>query len=1018
MNKEVTAVDFLSGGGEMGKLMRSMNWNSTPLGEVESWPQSLKTCVRIVLTSRQPMFVWWGKELINLYNDAYLSIIGGKHPDALGKPASYVWKEIWDQVGPRAETAMRKNEGTYDEAMLLIMERNGYPEETYYTFSYSPVPGDDGGTGGIICANSDDTQRILGERQLRTLKDLGKNISGCRTEQAVYEAAIDVFRQNPQDFPFALIYQVQQEGQLVRLAGKTSDDVPSGVSPVEFNLTAANNTAIIATAVQTNKIGIWENMQERFESLPSGPWQQSPGTLLEIPISLSGQKTPHAVLSVGLNPYRQPDEKYLDFFQLVADQVAAGISNVLAYEAERKRAEALAEIDRAKTDFFSNISHEFRTPLTLMLGPLEELLNSGKEEFSSQHVATIESIHRNAIRLLRLVNSLLDFSRIEAGRAKAHYSRVDIAAFTTDLAGNFRSVIENAGLKYKVTCKPVTLPVYVDKEMWEKVVLNLLSNAFKYTLKGEIGIDLTTENSKVILSVRDTGPGIPAKELSHMFERFHRVRNNTGRTHEGTGIGLSLVKELVNLHQGTITVDSTEGQGSMFIVTIPTGKDHLPAAQVTETIHLYESGLADLYIKEAVSVTLADPQNNNEQLNILKDEIPATGAHPVNGKSAKSYVLVVEDNVDMREYIHRLLSPYYKLEMAPNGKYALDKVKRESPDLIISDIMMPIMDGIELLNILKSDPVTQRIPVILLSARAGEEARIAGIETGADDYLVKPFSAKELLARVRVQIKIAHERNAAREDLEKLVTERTAELLKKNNELEQFAYVASHDLQEPLRKIQTFTEMLQDDLGDLNDTSRNYLSRITAASDRMTTLIKDLLNFSRLSDKEIKFEQVDLNEIADRVQDEFELLIKQKNAVISKNGLPVIDGIPLHLYQLFYNLVSNSLKFSQEGISPLITIHASRMADEEVIKYPELHTGVIYHCIQFTDNGIGFHQQYAEQIFSIFQRLNDQRAYRGTGIGLSLCRKIVLNHNGKIFAESAENQGASFYILLPEKRDS
>src|ERR1700759_4834165 len=170
----------LAGGGELGGRMRAIDWSQTPLGPVNAWPQSLKTCMRIILTSRQPMFVWWGKDLINLYNDAYKSIVGGKHPEALGQPARDVWREIWDQVGPRAETAMRANEGTYDEALLLIMERNGYPEETYYTFSYSPVPNDQGGVGGIICANTDDTRRIIGERQVSLLRELATATADAR----------------------------------------------------------------------------------------------------------------------------------------------------------------------------------------------------------------------------------------------------------------------------------------------------------------------------------------------------------------------------------------------------------------------------------------------------------------------------------------------------------------------------------------------------------------------------------------------------------------------------------------------------------------------------------------------------------------------------------------------------------------------------------------------------------------------------------------------------------------------
>ena len=219
------ALELFSGNSELSALMRAKDWSRTPLGPPEQWPQSLKTCVRIVLTSRQPMFVWWGEALINLYNDPYKAIVGGKHPEALGQPASVVWREVWDQIGPRAEIAMRRNEGTYDEALLLIMERHGYPEETYYTFSYSPVPNDQGGTGGIICANTDDTRRIIGERQLGLLRELGSRTAEARSVEDACRLAALGLDTNPRDLPFAMVYLLDPSKEHLVLAGA------SGIAP-------------------------------------------------------------------------------------------------------------------------------------------------------------------------------------------------------------------------------------------------------------------------------------------------------------------------------------------------------------------------------------------------------------------------------------------------------------------------------------------------------------------------------------------------------------------------------------------------------------------------------------------------------------------------------------------------------------------------------------------------------------------------------------------------------------------
>ncbi len=1002
---KTVAPEFLAGGGEMGERIRSRDWSKTPLGPVENWPQSLKTCVRIILTSRQPMFVWWGRDLINLYNDAYKSIVGGKHPEALGMPASEVWKEIWDQAGPRAATAMERNEGTYDESLLLIMERNGYPEETYYTFSYSPVPGDEGGTNGIICANTDDTERIVGERQLMTLKDLGKHLPDSLGDDDIYNRTISILKENPQDFPFACIYKADLKTGMLQMSGKTDDSLSAAILPDALEIGSSVGLQWqFHEAIHTNKTVVVSGLKDRYGQLPSGNWSISPDQALVIPIVQSGQICPFALLIVGLSPYRPLDEKYRSFFQLVADQIASGIVNVHTVEEAHKKADALMEIDRAKTVFFSNISHEFRTPLTLMLGPLEELL-SQEDTFTPEQEAHITATHRNALRLLRLVNTLLDFSRIEADKVQAQYFPVDLTELTEDIASTFRSAMEHAALHFTVSCGTLTMPAYVDREMWEKIILNLLSNAFKYTLRGSITVSLKQENDHAILRVEDTGVGIPEDEIPHMFERFHRVKHTRGRTYEGTGIGLSLVKELVLLHHGDISVESEEGIGSTFTVRLPLGNAHLPEDQVNEkSINNHLSGLSEAYINEALHLGRDNGAGTSENVQAGED---------------KARVLVVDDNADMRDYLQRLLEKQYSVDTAANGKEALDKIMVHPPELVISDIMMPEMDGIQLLQHIKLEPLTNSLPVILVSARAGEEAKIEGYDIGADDYLTKPFSAKELLARVRAQVRISRlHRHAidilqhSAELLEKKVEERTAELVRKNSELEQFAYIASHDLQEPLRKIRTFSDLLQKSLQN-GAPVNNYFDKIQSSAERMTQLINDVLNYSRLSNRDEQFVDIDLNIILQQVKGDFDLLIEQKQAIIKDSCLPVVKGISSQLQQLFINLIGNSLKFSDK--QPLITIKGSVITETERALYPELRDNMPYVRLEFADNGIGFEPQFSEKIFTIFQRLNERRLYDGTGIGLALCKKIVENHHGVIRAVGKPNEGATFIVVLPGK---
>jgi len=744
--RTTTSLDFLSGGGEMGERIRNFDWSQTSLGDPKQWQNSLRTCVRIMLSSSQPIWIGWGNDLIKLYNDPYIDIVRGKHPGALGQPASVVWKDIWKDIEPLLSRAMIKDQGTYVEAQLLIMERSGFPEETYYTFSYTPVLGDDGKPAGIICYNVSDSERIINERSLKTLQQMD-TLAQKKTEREVYEQASKALETNDKDFPFALIYKIEDDGSKATLVASTDNTEDHSEIRKEINLEKPGiHSTNIAQAVAENRI-IESINNGRWKNLPKGAWDVMPHGFVHVPIKAANKKFPFAILTIGLNPYRKFDTSYQNFVQLIADRISLGVNNVMANEEERKRIKALEELDKAKTIFFSNISHEFRTPLTLMLGNIEEALN--EPESVPKNLERMNATHRNAMRLLKLVNTLLDFSRIESGRQKAFYSLTDIVSYTNNLAANFRSIVEKAGLKFIVKADSIIQPVYIDKQMWEKIVFNLLSNAFKYTLEGSITLRLFTDNENVFFEVEDTGVGIPEKELPRMFERFHRVENVVGRSYEGTGIGLSLIKELVQLHGGTIDVKSKEGKGSIFIVKIPFGKEHLPAEQTYETPLGLEDVVSDAYIEEAISLL-----ENKEH------------AHLNSGSTDHiSTVLVVDDNADMRQHIQSLLQKHFTVLTAANGMEALQKLRSEKPSLVLSDIMMPVMNGIELLKAIKEDKQHNHIPVILLTARAGEESKIEGYQTGADDYLVKPFSGKELFARIDAQIKIAKKRDNAEQNI-------------------------------------------------------------------------------------------------------------------------------------------------------------------------------------------------------------------------------------------------------------
>ena len=369
-------------------------------------------------------------------------------------------------------------------------------------------------------------------------------------------------------------------------------------------------------------------------------------------------------------------------------------------------------------------------------------------------------VQRNGLRLLKLVNTLLDFSRIEAGRVQAVYEQTDLATFTAELASVFRSAVERAGLSLVVDCPPLSELIYIDRDMWEKIVLNLLSNAFKFTFSGEIRVQirLKEQGGSVELVVQDTGTGIPAEELPRLFERFHRVEGARGRTHEGSGIGLALVNELVRLHGGTVRVESEVDKGTTFTVRVPTGKTHLPADRISAASTLASTALGAAPYVEEVLRWLPDSFDEDSPSWISKPDLHqgSRGLPVCTGR-----ILLADDNADMRDYVYRLLRERYEVEAVADGIAALAAARRQTPDLVLSDVMMPGLSGFELLKELRAMPDTREIPIILLSARAGEESRIEGLEAGADDYLVKPFSTRELLARVAANLELARVRREA-----------------------------------------------------------------------------------------------------------------------------------------------------------------------------------------------------------------------------------------------------------------
>ncbi|HET8701535.1 MAG TPA: GAF domain-containing protein, partial [Nitrococcus sp.] len=839
------ADTFLAGGGKMGTLIRSKDWSKTPLGRVDSWAQSLRSAAGIMLNSRYPIALYWGPDLALLYNDAWSPIPGSKHPRVLGRPAREVWPEIWSEIGPLFEHVFATGEGTWSEDQLLPMYRHGYTEECYFNFTFSPIRGDDGEVKGVFNAVIETTERVLGERRLRTLSDLSARVQEVRHAKEACERAARSLELNPVDVPFALIYLSDKAGTAAHLVATARIEPTHTTAPSRIDLSGELTAAVwpLRAVADTNQALEIREVCTRLGSLPGGPWPEPATDAIVLPLTAPGHQTcPIGFLIAGVNPRRRFDPQYRSFFDLAAGHIASGLTNARAYEEERARAEALAELDRAKTVFFSNVSHEFRTPLTLMLGPVEDALADAEHALSKPQRERLDVAHRNSLRLLKLVNTLLDFSRIEAGRAQASYEPTDLARFSADLASNFRSACERAGLKLLVDCPPLPESVYVDRDMWEKILLNLLSNAFKFTFEGEIAVRLAAVDGAAELSVRDTGVGIPEAELPRLFERFHRIEGQRSRTYEGSGIGLSLVQELVKLHGGTLRTESAVGQGTGFTVRIPLGAAHLPGERIGVERSLASTAVrAQAYVEEALRWLPDAPERSEAAADIpAPDELaPGCGAR----------VLLADDNADMRAYVCRLLGEQYVVEAVADGEAALEAIRARRPDLVLADGMMPRLDGFGLLRTVREDPELCSLPVIMVSARAGEEARVEGLEAGADDYLVKPFAARELLARVENNLKLARVRQQATETLR----ESEARLRALVNASSYVVYRMSPDWGE-LRQLQG-----RDFIADTKRPSRSWLQKYIHPDDqpRVMAVINEAVRTKSLFELEHRVRRVD-----------------------------------------------------------------------------------------------------------------------------------------------------------------
>jgi PAS domain S-box-containing protein len=842
-----TKTRFPAADSETGKLIRSINWDETALGPPESWPQSLITSINICLSSRFPMAVLWGSDLIQFYNDAYGEIIGSKHPTAMGLPCRDVWREVWHIIGDILEEDVLKNgRSTLSENQLMILNRKGYPEECYFTFSYSPIFSGDS-IEGVFCAIQETTQEIINRKHLSILQSLSEHISDVHSVVKVFQKATEIFEKEVRDFPFTVIYKLSEGSASAERVCFSGIDEQHPVSLASIDLASGTKNAVLMNRViSTGKVVIH---QYEEPVIPGGEFGTGIQQSLLVPILQKEKRNPVAILHIGINPYLKLTEEYLHFFKLIVDQL----------------------------EFEVNVS-----------------INILANKLAEKKLRESEDHYRLAIEVTQLATWDLNLQTFEL----THSPRL----------------AEILGYDSTKTLTHQMMHDHIHPEDLYPVV----ERAFDTALQTAV----YNYDSRIIW---------PDKTL-------HWIRT-----------------------QGKVLYDEKNIPSRM--LGIMTDITELKNAE--QALRESEKRFRTVADTAPVMIWMADRERNCIFLNKCWSEF--TGI-PINEGLRGGWTTVVHPD-DLPGTSAKFIKAYE----------------------------------------------THTVYTQELRIRNSQGAYIWIMDHAVPRYSAEGF----FLGYIGSSINI-HEQKNAKEELENRVIERTLELKKANEELrktnkelEQFAYVSSHDLQEPLRKIQTFSQLLFNKIDETKTAERNYLEKINNSAFRMSELIRDLLNLSKLSNVDEEFADVDLSQILENVKTDFEVLIKQKDAELHIQKLPVIRAIPIQMNQLFYNLISNALKFSEKP--PVIRVFYAIITADELRPYN--FQGDIksnnYIKITFVDNGIGFEQNYADQIFVIFQRLNDRSKFTGTGIGLAICKKIVENHNGFITVESKIDQGTTFNIFLP-----
>ncbi|KAJ3328748.1 hypothetical protein HDU76_009361 [Blyttiomyces sp. JEL0837] len=778
------------------------NWEKTPMGRMESWPTVVLSTISVIMNVSEPMCVIWGEERSIIYNDAYAHLYSFP-PESVGDSIMSLRKQAFERGGREMVDRVLRGETLRLRAYSRMIKRSDESwEERLFSSNMWPVRNEFGYIEGCQVLFIDITAAILAEERMVHLKRSLEKLMALTSTDQLFRDYPNITSEASKHISYSAIYMLDDAKSVLTRAAVYNLEDTNPALPAAIKVSASNPRMFPVNECFKNKTIMEVHNVSGFSTLPSGqPDNVFAREAILVPFHLATKNDTiryEGVLVVGVCAHRNLDDGFKEFASLLAGNLIQAFGVIDSFQMERKRVDDFARLDEQKTRFFTSISHEIRAPLSLVLGPIEDCMSSQLEDIllpalpndseassgqasKKEHfIRKMTMAHENAVRIRVLVDRLLDFHKLEAGKMKPRFVQINnLTLITKNTIEIFRSAIEGKGIICDTDrIEEIKDVCVLDIDMWEKILFNLISNAIKFTERGKISFALSRKEKtdEIVFELDDTGPGIPDEEKPLIFTTFFRSKRTA--TVQGTGIGLSFVKELVTLHNGTVVVSDGASQTGTTVTV------RIPRIGSTTTVDDKDVNIPTSASSSSNLLGYIENHNNNHVHDVIKVQTSISNpAKSMRNDTTGMNIMVIDDNSEMRSYVAEILSELWNVHAFRSAEDALDALKDIKIDLIVCDILLPKMSGIEFTHTIRSTESTQDVPVFLLTAKSSEDSRLHGLLSGADDYIIKPFSRRELVSRINTRLEL----QKLRKELENLVSNRTAQLINEKKKYEHLA---------------------------------------------------------------------------------------------------------------------------------------------------------------------------------------------------------------------------------------